>query len=51
MTDLPEKWGVGEGGRWMGFLRNGEDPSNGEMILRWVRVDTPLQTMITIFEN
>ena len=45
------KMGSRGGGRWMGFLRNGEDPSNGEMILRWVGVDTPVQTMITIFEN
>ena len=32
MTDLPLRWGGGEGG--LGILRNGGNPSNGGMILK-----------------
>ena len=32
-------------GGW-GILRNGRDPSNGGMILKWGGVDTPLRTMV-----
>ena len=42
MTDLPVKVGGGGGGG--GILRNGGDPCNGGMILKW-GFDTPLRTM------
>ena len=41
MTDLPVRW---VGGGW-GILRNGGDPSNEGMILKW-GFDTPLRTML-----
>ena len=40
MTDLTVRWGDG------GILKNGGDPSNGGMILKWRGVDTPLRTMM-----